>query len=449
MSSPKAGATRALAAYTVATSFESLPSAVVQEAKRALLDWAGCTVGGSAHPAVERAWKAVGPFAGAPQATLLGRSAKTDALHAALLNGIASHVFDFDDTHPGCLVHPSGPVASALFALGEYRQASGRELLNAFVAGVEVECRVARAIMPSHYDIGWHITGTAGVFGSAAACARLLRLSEAQTVWALGLAATQAAGLREMFGSMAKSMHPGRAAQNGLLSALLAQADFTSAETGLEGKRGFMHVQSTTVDLDQCVDGLGERYELLQHTYKPFACGMVVHPVIDACIRLRDEAGVRFADVERIELQVNPLVLECTGKVAPSSGLEGKFSVYHAAAIALIDGAGGEAQFSDDRVNAPDVVALRNKVRAQVGADIALDAVNVSIQLRDGSRKEMRVAHCLGSREQPMSERQLEDKFRSQCQVVLGKPRTEAALAMLARLEEVQDLRIAASALSS
>lgn len=435
------GATRALAAWTAATTFEQIPHAVVHEARRALLNWAGCAVGGSTEATVDRAWRAVSPFVGAPQASLLGRSAKADILHAALLNGIASHVADFDDTHPDLLVHPSGPVASAVLALGEMRQASGRELVNAFVAGVEVECRVARAVMPAHYEVGWHITATAGVLGAAAASARLLGLTEAQTVWALGLAATQASGLREMFGSMAKSLHPGRAAQNGLASALLAQADFTSSPTGLEGKRGFANVLSTTVDFSSCLEGLGQRYELLQNTYKPYACGLVIHPVIDACIQMRDDDGVLPSQVERIELEVHPLVLELTGKPAPASGLEGKFSVFHAAAVALIDGAGGEREFSDARVTAPEVVALRGTVQAQARADLALDAANVVIRLRDGGVRERRIAHCVGSRDQPMTDRQLEDKFRAQCQGVLGAQRTEAALGVLARLEQVQDVR--------
>jgi 2-methylcitrate dehydratase PrpD len=267
-------------------------------------------------------------------------------------------------------------------------------------------------------------------------------------VWALGLAATQAAGLREMFGSMAKSLHPGKAAQNGLSSALLAQADFDSSETGLEGKSGFAHVLSDTVDLARSVDGLGTRpHELLRNTYKPFACGLVVHPVIDACIQLRD-AGVRASDVERIELEVHPLVLELTGKTRPTSGLEGKFSVYHAAAVALLDGAGGEAAFSDARVRADDASALRAKVHARVVQDLVLEAANVAVTLRDGQRHALRIAHCVGSLQQPMSDGQLQDKFSAQCEPVIGARRTHAALQMLWALEDVRDVQDLASLLT-
>ena len=437
MSNDNIAATAILARYCAASRYDNLPSNVVHEARRALLNWAGCAIGASAHPTVEIAWNALRPFAGAAQATLLGRCERTDILHAALINGISSHVLDFDDTHPDTLVHPSGPVASAVLALAEHRGASGRDLINAFVLGVEVECRVARAVLPAHYDIGWHITGTAGVFGAAAACARLLGLDDQHTAWALGLAATQAAGIREMFGSMAKSLHPGRAAQNGLAAALMAEAGFTSSAGAIEGKRGFANVLSTTVDIAKCVDGLGTHYDLLGNTYKPYACGLVIHPAIDGCIRMRNERGVRAADVQRIDLRVHPMTLELTGKKTPVTGLEGKFSVFHSAAVALIDGAGGEAQYADARVNAADVLALRARVYAEADAAMAMDAVHITIALANGSREEMRIAHCVGSREQAMTDAQLDDKFRAQCDQVLGSRRSGAALALLRRVDEL------------
>src|SRR5258708_15613809 len=222
-----------------------------------------------------------------------------DILHASLLNGISSHMFDFDDTHLKTVIHPSGPVASALLALAEYRPMSGADFLHAFILGVEVECRIGNAVYPSHYDIGWHITGTAGVFGAAAAAGRLLGLSEQQHVWALGIAATQASGLREMFGSMCKPLHVGLAARNGLQAALLARQDFTSAAQPIEGRRGFANVLATERDLTKITDRLGETWELEANSYKPFACGVVVHPIIDACLQLRAAEGLAPPPPER------------------------------------------------------------------------------------------------------------------------------------------------------
>jgi len=216
---------------------------------------------------------------------------------AALMNGITSHTFDFDDTHLKTVIHPSGPVASAILALTETRRVTGPEFLHAFVLGVEVSCRIGNAVYPSHYDVGWHITGTTGVFGAAAATGRLLRLDEQQMTWALGIAATQASGLREMFGTMCKPFHPGNAARNGLLAALLARTNFTSSSQAIEAPRGFANVLATERRYEEITEHLGSTWEILENTYKPFACGIVIHPTIDGCIQLRNDAGACWETV--------------------------------------------------------------------------------------------------------------------------------------------------------
>ncbi len=430
--------TERLARHVATSRFDALPRPVVDEAVRSLVNWAGCALGGARHESVDIVLASLGPFAGAPQATLIGRTERSDCLLAALANGIASHVLDFDDTHPDTLVHPSGPVAAALLALAEWRAVSGAELLNAFVAGVEVECRVARAVLPAHYEVGWHITGTAGVIGAAAACARLLALDDRRTAWALGIAATQAAGLREMFGSMCKSFHAGRAAQNGLAAALLAERGFTSAPAALEGARGFVQVLSSTPHPEALVADLGTRYELLLNTYKPFACGLVIHPSLDGCLRLREAHALRAGAIEQVELVVHPLTLELTGKPSPRTGLEAKFSVYHAAAVALIDGAGGEAQFSDARVNAADVTALRAKVRVQSDASLRKEEARVRVTLAGGARHAVHVADCVGSPQRPLSDAALDAKFLDLARPVLGA-RSETALAALRAIVQARD----------
>lgn len=309
-------ATRILARYIVGSRSDDIPQQVRHEASRALLNWLGCTIGSCRHETVDRALAAVQPFCGPPQAAVLGRAERVDILHAALLNGISSHVLDFDDTHARA-IHPSAPVLPALLAYAEWRKISGREFLHAFVLGVEAEERVGLSVFPEHYNVGWHITGTAGVFGAAAAAGKLLGLNEQQMAWALGIAATQSAGLRDMFGSMCKSLHPGRAAQNGLGAALLAAADFTSSEQAIEAPRGFAHVTSTRFDPAVITEGLGQRYEILSNMYKPYACGLVVHAAIDGCIELVREHGIRPDQIEHVELTVSPLVPELTGKRTP------------------------------------------------------------------------------------------------------------------------------------
>ena len=319
----RAGATQTLARYLAAVGSADLPQAVRKEAHRGFLNWVGCTLGGARHEAARFAFTALSPFAGPAQASLLGRAERTDAPLAALINGIASHVLDFDDTHLATVIHPMGPVASAALALAETRGGvSGAEFVTALALGVEAECRVGLSVFPEHYDRGWHITGTAGVFGAAAAAGRLLGLDAARMAHALGLAATQPVGLRVMFGSMAKSFHPGRAAANGLQAALLAEAGFTAAEDAIEGRRGWAEILSTRFDPGQITEDLGGRFEISANTYKPFACGIVIHPVIDACLRLSAAHALAPEAVRFIELSVHPLVLELTGKTAPATGLE-------------------------------------------------------------------------------------------------------------------------------
>jgi 2-methylcitrate dehydratase PrpD len=405
------GVTRALARYLVTATYDGLPADVRKQGVRTLLNWVGVAIGGSRHPTVEIAVEALSPFSGPPHASLLGRRERFDIMNAAFVNGVSSHIFDFDDTHLRTIIHPAGPVASAILALSEMQPVSGKDFLNALVLGVETECRIGNAVYPNHYDVGWHITGTAGVFGSAAAAGKLLKLDERQMVWALGLAASQPVGLRESFGSMNKSFNPGRAASNGIFAALLAAKNFTSSDQMIEAKRGWANTLSTKQDYHEILDGLGVRYEALLNTYKPFACGIVMHPAIDAAIQLRNENGLAPNQIERVELKVNPLVLELTGKPAPRDGLEGKFSIYHAVAIALVEGAGGEKQFSDRAVTDPVVVALRGAVNPVVTPGIDPAQVDMTITLKDGRVLHRFIAHAIGGVEVPMTDEQLETKF--------------------------------------
>ncbi len=417
--------TRTLARFVVESEFSQIPDSVKREAVRSLLNWVGCAVGGSRHTTIDRALAAVRPFQGQEQAVLLGRSERTDVLNAALLNGIASHVFDFDDTHLKTIIHPAGPIAAALTALAHHVKMTGPELLHAFILGVEVECRIGNAVYPAHYDIGWHITGTAGVFGAAAAVGKILKLNEQQMIWALGTAGTQSSGFREMFGTMCKPFHPGRAAQNGLLSAFLAQQNFTSSDRVLEAPRGFAHVMSTERNFSEITDNLGKTYEIALNTYKPFACGIVIHPSIDGCAQIRNKYKLKAEDIERIDLKVAPLVLELTGKRTPRTGLESKFSVFHSCAVAIIYGAAGEAEYSDECVADPKVIALRDRVDAVADKSIRDDEVHVQVTLKNGTKHDLHVEHAVGSLEHPMSNEALEAKFRAMAQEILTPAETD------------------------
>ena len=403
--------TQTLARFLVTARPEDIPPTVRHEATRTLVNFVGVTVGGSRHESVERALAAIGPFTGGAHAQVLGRRERLDVMHAALINGISSHVLNFDDTHLNTIVHASSTIVPPALALAEYLpDTSGRTLLHAIVLGMETAFRVGAAVFPNHFDAGWHITGTAGSIGAAAVSGRLLGLTEQQMIWALGLAASQPVGLRESFGSMNKSFNPGRAAQNGLLAALLAQRNFTSSEQMLEAQSGWAHTLSTKQDFRAITDGLGVRFEAAKNTYLPFACGIVIHPAIDGCLRLRAEHALKPAEIDAIELRVHPRVLQLSGKKAPASGLEGKFSVFHAAAIALIAGKAGPKQFSDEAVRAPETIALRERVSVSVDATIKESQAGVAIARRDGHRLRTFVDQVVGSVENPMTDASLTTK---------------------------------------
>ncbi len=407
--------------------------AVEHEAHRTFLNWLGCAIGAAQHEAVEAALAAVHMLSPAPQATLAGRSERVDMASAALINGISSHTFDYDDTHLKTIIHPAGPVASAVMALAEQQNSSGRQVMDAMVLGIDVACRMGNLVYPQHYDRGWHITGSTGTLGAAAACARLLGLNAQQTGMALGIAASQPVGLREQFGTMTKPFHPGGAARAGLMSALMAKHGFTSSARALEAPRGWAQVLSTKYDWREAQDELGQRFEISFNAYKPFACGIVIHPSIDACAQLRAQ-GVKPDEVQSIELRVHPLVLELTGKKTPQDGLQGKFSVYHGCAVGLIFGRAGEEEFSDHIVRREDVVRLRDKVQAVVDTSVREESVYVTAHLTDGRSVKVHVEHAIGSLQKPMTDADLERKFHDLSDPILGAGKVKDILAACWRL---------------
>jgi 2-methylcitrate dehydratase PrpD len=429
--------TRALARFVATTPSDVVPAAVRAEAVRSVVNWLGCALGGARHETTDRAVAAVSAYS-LPQATLLGRTERLDPLKASFINGLASHVLDFDDTHLRTIIHPAGPVLPALLALAEQQVVRGRDFLHAFLLGVEVECRLGEALYPSHYEMGWHITGTCGVFGAAAAAGKLLGLTEQQLVWALGIAASEAAGVKAQFGSMTKSFHVGRAAENGLLAALLARRHFTSSERALEGRDGYLEAAASHPDVEQLVKNLGGSWEITANTYKPYACGIVIHPTIDGVLQLRRE-GLVANDVEQVSVRAHPLVLQLTGQATPATGMEGKFSVYHAAAVALVRGSARPKEFTDAAVRDPQVMALRQRVRVRVEPAIHEDEAFLTVTTRSGRTIEKHVRHAVGSRDQPMSNTDLESKFRQLAEEVLPAAQAARVLELAWKVEGLSD----------
>lgn len=413
--------TQQLAEFIVSSRWGDVPRVIRHEAKRAILNWLACALGGCRDETVERALAALADFSGPRSATLIGRMQRVDPLLATTINALSSNILDYDDTHLQTVIHPTVPVAAALFAAAEYRPITGAQLLHAFILGVETECRIGMAI-PGHYAAGWHITATCGVFGAAAACGRVLGLDERQMAWALGIAATQASGLTEMLGSMCKSYNIGHAARSGFTAALLASKNFTSSERAIEAPRGFAHVLAKNPRLEAITEDLGRQWALSGTAYKPYPCGIVLHAVIDACLRLRARHELVPESIVRVDVRSHPLALQLAGKSAPRDGLEGKLSVSHAAAVALLAGKAGVAEFSDACVRDSPIIAMREKVAAHADPTVDKMEAHVSVTLSDRRTLHEHVPHALGTLEHPLTDGDIERKFhelavesRSQC----------------------------------
>ena len=332
--------TAELAAFLAQSRWEDVSSAVRREATRAVVNIAGCVVAGRADPALK----------------ILQRCFPHED---ALLDAAAATAHDYDDTHLRTVIHATPPVVGALFSLARSRSVSGPQLLHALVLGMETTCRLGNAVTPGHYERGWHITSTCGVFGATAAAGKILGLNEKQFVHAFGIAATQAGGLVEVLGSMARVLNAGFAARNGLAAARLAAEGFEGPARPLEGLRGFMSVFGGANDVRQLTGGLGERWEMTNVAYKPYPCGVVLHALVDACLEQRD----RIRSSESIVVALNPLAVECTDRPEPRNALEARLSAHHAVAVAALRGRAGLAEFSDAAAADPQLQAFRRRVR--------------------------------------------------------------------------------------
>ncbi len=404
------GVTERLANFVTATRWSDLPPEVAQAAKRSFMNFFAVALTGCRNETFEIALGTLAAFSGGKQATLVGRRERIDALNAAFLNAAGANVLDFCDTHVPTAIHPTAPLAPALLAVAELQQVSGRDLLLAFVLGQEIECRIGLAISPSHYNRGWHITATCGAFGAAAGAGKLLALGPQQMVWALGSAATQAAGLCECLGTAAKSVGVGNAARGGLLSALLAAKDFAGPAEPLTGTQGYYHALNETPNLPALTDGLGETWAILKTSYKPYPCGFVLHPALDCVLDWRRDNP--DTAVDKVKVTGNPLLGLRADRPKISTSAQSQVSVQHAVAAALVTGKAGVEQFTEACVNDPAVAALRGKVEVTRDESVPTTAAVVEIVTADGKLHKLAQTAARGSDSNPMSDKDLEDKLR-------------------------------------
>lgn len=441
MTENQPGATRQLSRFVLETRLAAMPKTVIHEGKRSLLNIVGCTVGGAGHDCVERAWAALKPFAGHPQASLMGRSERTDGLTAAFLNTLASSVNTFDDTHAEAIVHPAGPVMAAVLAVAELRPVTGEEALAAFILGVEAVCRSSKSVSvaPAKGNIAWSQTGIACGTGAALAAARLLRLDLDTACTAVGIALSQASGIRALHGTHCTPVMPANAGQAGLRGAFLAEAGFTSSRTAIEARYGFAACFAEQAHLAYLTEGLGQHWEILGNTYKPYPCGIVIHPLIDGALDIARAHKTTAASVAGVDIKANPAAMALCFRRHPKDEFEGQVSLYQWVAAALVRGRAGLAEGTDAAIADPDIAALRDRIEVTTDATIPHDGAEVVVRLASGQNVLRSIRNCIGSRGRPMTDEELDAKARDVTEGVLDRARVEELIVRCRNLETLSD----------
>lgn len=432
--------TARLARFIVESRWCDISQSLRKEAKRSILNHIGCALGGCRDEAIERALAVVDRFSGPREATVVGRRHRLDIFGAAYINAMSSNVLSFDDTHVPTVIHPSSSVAPPLLAWSEHRRVSGPELLHAFILGVEACCRIGNAVSPWHYRHGFLITSTCGVFGATAAIGKILGLTGQQMTWALGNAANQACGLVASLADMTKCIAIGNSARNGIMAALLAEQNFEGGERAIEGKFGFTDVTGQQADLAKITSGLGQTWELTANAYKPYPTGVVLHPVIEACLALRSEHALRPQDIEHIAVRGNPLLRDRADRPAPRGSREAKLSLHYCCAVAFISGAAGLRQFTDEAVAQPAAAALRTKVTMMEDASIGLEEAYVTVRTRSGASFEKHIPRLRGSPQCPLSDAELEAKFLDQAAIGVPGCDAQRTIDTIWRIDQLDDV---------
>ncbi|KAJ4267005.1 hypothetical protein NW762_003103 [Fusarium torreyae] len=426
-------ATKTLATWALALQFGNFTEPVIGMAVKSVYNWAGCAIEGYALPPADIALEAMSPFIGVEgDSSIFGTGEYVDVKTAALINGIASHADDYDNTHVDTPVRPSGPVASALFSVAEWlAPVSGQDFLTAFIAGVETECKLGVAFFPEHYNVGRHITSTTGSVGAAVAVGRVLGLEMKQMQRAISIASIQVIGMHESFGTDTKPFHVGGAAQAGLTSALLAKNGFGGSVEGLEAKRGWSHVVSTRENLTEEFSTFGKVWEVTKNTFKPFPCDKIIHAAIDGWIQIHDKAvkeGLDFTKIANITARTHPRVLFLTDDAEPKT------------AVALLYGEATPTQFTDEAMQNKTVINLREKVHITSDDQVSKHDAYVAVEFENGKKLEVHVEHAIGSYENTLSKDFLHTKFLEHVGAQIGEVRALKALKAFAGIANVNDV---------
>ncbi len=429
-----------IAAYTTALQFADLPQEVVDAARMAVLDWLGSVLAGSQEPPAGMVAAVARRAGGNPEATMIGFSEKTSSLQAALVNGVSCHILELDDLHRSSILHPAAPVIAAAFAAAESRRAGGKELLTAVTAGYEIAIRIAEAVTPSHYHY-WHTTATCGTFGAAIAAAKIFGLGADQIIHALGSAGSQAAGLWEFLkdGAMTKHLHPGKAATNGLLAALLAAEGFTGASLILEGEKGFFRATAPEFFPERATAALGEEYRILGNSYKIYPSCRHTHSGVDLALKLV-AGGLDPLNIEKVVFKTYRHACDLVGGSDFTTPFKAKFSLPYCAARAFFDGKLDLDSFDFSVPPAAPVAGLAKRCLVVIDPELEKQypqcwGAAIEVTLKDGRLITERTDYPRGDPENPAGELEMANKFRQLAGRRFGPEHTELILDRLRGLE--------------
>jgi len=435
--------TRALAEQARTLSYDAIPDDVRAWARQCVLDYLACAVAGASDELTTVLLAELQEQGGDGVATVVARGVKLPALSAALLNGAASHALDFDDVNLAMPGHPSVAILPGLLALAEARASSGADVLTAFVAGYELQCRIGRMIAPGHYDVlGFHATATVGSFGAAAACAHLLGLDAERFAVALGIAGTQAAGLKSMFGTMCKPLHAGKASYNGLMAAKLAARGFSSRTDVLECEQGFARTHSGDWHPEHALETPPNGWHIRNNLFKYHAACYMTHAPIEAARKLREQYGVTPEQVERVRLRIDEASDRICNIPVPRTGLEAKFSLRLTTAMGLagVD-TGRMSSFSEATAADPALAALRDKLEFDFRRDMPNTLAELEVLLSDGRRVTAQHDAGVPSTDVAAQGERLAAKFVSLVEPVLGAMRSQELVARVGELDVLPDVR--------
>ncbi len=441
--------TEKIASFIVETGYDQIPKEAVNAAKRTILDCLGCTLAGSSEPAARIVTQHVKEMGGNPEAGVIAAGFGTTAPQAALANATMAHALDYDDVAVSWIGHPTAVVLAVVLALGERGKLSGREALEGYILGLEVEAKLGACVGFGHYGWGWHATATLGTMAAAAAAAKMLSLDVHRTRMALGIAASLAGGTRQNFGTMTKPLHAGSAASNGVVAALLAERGFTADEAIIESPMGFCKLFSggAECDVTRAAHSLGDPFDIVSPgvSLKPYPCCRLTHRCIDAILHLIKEYDLSADEVEKVECRTSESIPQALIHSRPKTGLEAKFSMQYCMAIALLDDQVALGQFTDDRVMDARAQELLRRVEYVhtgdvTGAEMLTTPEAVTIKLRDGRKLNHEVLVAKGHPQNPMADEEMVAKYRDCASSVLSAEDIGKLLNMVSHLEDGEDI---------